>query len=115
MSLASLMAADVSDVFLNTSEHAETITHIPYGVSDVEVTAVVERLEPIPRDGFTIAQAKVYIASSVCVGKRDAFFFNDRRYDVVRFEEPEAGLRVVYVERRDGEWKGAETGRQGVL
>jgi hypothetical protein len=51
MSFQDLMASDMDDVFLNSSEFAEEITYTPNGGTAATVTAIVTRTRPGPAGG----------------------------------------------------------------
>ncbi len=64
----SLMLDDMTNVFLNTSEFAETITYNPYGGSPIDISAIVDR-DPPQLDG-QIARPKmrVTVANDAATG-----------------------------------------------
>lgn len=69
MTLKSLMAADIDDVFLNTDEHAEEVLFTPVNGPQRSITAVIdEKPSEIREDGNHLLNLRVI---SVFV-KRDA-------------------------------------------
>lgn len=68
MSLRTQIIADSSDVFMHTSEFAETITHTPATGSPAQVVAVVQRQPPTSdamQDGLAQHwRARLYMASA---------------------------------------------------
>lgn len=57
--LASQMLTDIDDVFLNTSEHAETITYTASGGSPASIPAIVDRMEDVMPTGFDDGRARL--------------------------------------------------------
>lgn len=96
MSLASLMAADVSDVFLNTSEHAETITHHASG-GDATITAIVhdqrERFDK-ERGGY-VHEVDIDILSSVTVARSETVTVRGSRRYIVNIGPGEYGMQRI--------------------
>lgn len=96
MSLASLMAADVSDVFLNTSEHAETITHHAE-LGDASITAIVhdqrERFDK-ERGGY-VHEIDIDIASTVTVTRQETFMIRGKRHFIANIGPGEYGLQRI--------------------
>ncbi|MEQ8636907.1 hypothetical protein [Gimesia maris] len=107
MSLKDLIAADVSNVFLNTNEFAETVTHWPAGVEDDEEDRTVIFFESPPfvekrdRGKYLVRKARLKIASSVTIRKSDVWFRNSARWETVLPEDPIHGFRNVHLVRTE--------------
>ena len=108
MTLKDLMAADVSGVFLNTSDFAETITHRPGGVaaSDTPVTVVFEQSEgdgANRKDDSTgearVSTATIWAATSLGVAATDQFVRNSEVWSVLTVSPNEEGMQRCMVQR----------------
>lgn len=108
MTLADLITADVSTVFLNTSDFAESITHRPGGVSanDTAVTVVF-----IPDQGSTanrkddttgearVSTATIHAATSLGIAAADQFVRNSEVWSVLTVGPDSGGMQKVAVQR----------------
>jgi hypothetical protein len=104
------MTADVSGVFLNTSDFAESITHRPGGVSanDTAVTVVF-----IPDEGTTanrkdsstgearVSTATIHAATTLAVAAADQFVRNSEVWSVLAIGPDESGMQMIKIQRVD--------------
>ncbi|WP_417850165.1 hypothetical protein [Thalassoglobus sp.] len=107
MSLKSLISGDVSNVFMNTSEFAETITRFPHNVgAGVQVTAIIAI-----EDGETdeeAGKAHVHIGTalvedSVIVKVRDRFTIRGDSVQVTKVKKTTAGMIKFWWKRVEHE------------
>lgn len=105
MTLKELMAADVSGVFLNTDDFAESITHWPANVEDDAVSRTVVFIEDSPvtvkKDGGKAfyRNATIRIESDVTITKKDAWFRNGERWETEVEGRDVGGMKQVQVVR----------------
>lgn len=101
MTLKALIAADVSNVFLNTDEFAESVTRWPQGYegSAVTVTAVWEPDDvshQFSGDGESYTQeGSLHVVSSMTIHREDVWIIGDERYATVDTGKVEGGLRSL--------------------
>jgi hypothetical protein len=109
MTLAALMDSDVTDVFLNADEHAETITYKPDNNDPQSIKAIVDRLASLSpvavADGLRISEEiEVTIASDISngidvVGDGDYVIVDGKQYKFVERMEHGYGIhRLRFVE-----------------
>jgi hypothetical protein len=109
VTLNTLIASDVSDVLLNTSEFAETVTRLIAGnTGDTEAqTAVVHEIGSAfrNREGaegeFTQHTVALQMASTNTVNTEDAYLVAGERVDVQHIERAAESLLTVYCVRRE--------------
>lgn len=106
MSLATLIAADVSAVILNTDDFAEAVTRYPLGVtaSGAATTAVFFEDEPVKSEQGgeeVIRGGRLFLASSVTVDPRDSWLIRSLVWQCAGVESADTGSKIVRVERSD--------------
>lgn len=118
MSLHDLIIADVSDVFLQTSDFAETHKRLIDG-DEGHVTAIVG----IPGDdmvatddvrgrGYTHSRT-FDIAEGTALSEKDAVKIGTLRYEVVRVTDPVLGMKTAHLARTQQEVRGGKVFRTG--
>lgn len=105
MTLKALIAADVSNVFLNADEFAESVTRWPQGYegSAVTVTAVWEP-DDVDRDATMDGErytqdGTLNVSSSVSVHREDVWVIGDEQYATTSTGKVEGGLRSLRLRR----------------
>lgn len=113
MTLASQMAADVGAVFLNTDEHAQSVTYTgpSSGAASSSVTVIFEpeeqaesTNEPKPMESRGKEQerrARLFLASSDTVAVEGTFTIGGETWVVESVGSVLAGMRSVSIVRRD--------------
>jgi len=107
MSLDDLMTADSSNVFLNTDEFAEGVTHWPAGVSGsaATVTALFFEMSRVTEEedrGKKITRkAVIQIPTSTTVTKKDVWYRNSERWETLTTGNKENGLLRVHLIRTE--------------
>lgn len=106
MSLAGLIADDVSAVLLNTSDFAESVTRYPAGVtgSAATVTGVFFEDEPDQSlDGgeSVLRRAALHISSDQTVDIRDSWLIRSELWQTAGVESANLGSRIIRLSRRD--------------
>lgn len=110
--LKAQMASDVSAVFQNTDEFAETWKHWPEGVAANETTVVVNPDFPMGEDGTVqreltrgdeqVIRFKIWIANSVTVTTKDVWLNeDDTQFQTITVGEVEEGMRPITIQRND--------------
>lgn len=104
MTLRTQMQADVSAVFLNTDEHAETVSYTPSGGSARNIPAVIEDEMSADirfgEDGKGIPKsATLYVDIDDTVG------VDDPTVDADTFTFRSTVWKLKEVERQDGMWR----------
>lgn len=114
MSLATQMVADVTTVFLSTSEHAETFTHTPAGSTTATTyTGIIERGEAVLASDFadglirkvmaTIETATNGVATTggpASVKRGEKIVFDNLDWRVAgRGRDDGCGMQIITVER----------------
>lgn len=109
MTLASQMETDVADVFLNTDEHAQTVTRVAGGVS-TSVNAVWEPMESqsdttgpevTHETGKALVwRGRLYVASSQTVAETDEWTIDGETYQCVEIGKPSGGMRVIHLQNK---------------
>ena len=106
MTLADQIDADVADVFLNTNEHAESVTHRPLGnaSNDASVAALIWMDEPEIQNTngrATVQRGYLDVSSTLSLNESDRWEIRGRWYDTETVSTPDTGMvRVAVVERR---------------
>lgn len=114
MTLSSLISSDVSSVFLNTGEFAETVTRYARGSasSQTSLTAVVSLEQPDFESsrgrGFEIRGAAMF-ASTVTLNQADALIVRGERYEVRTVKPAAFGIIEVTLVRYVPDAKGVRT------
>ena len=117
MTLAAQITADVTGVFLNTSDFAQTVTHYPLGVvaSGTSRTAVVDldaedAAAPsvdtddgaaLVRFGLVELPATVTVTCSETPEARDSFLIASQIWDAVRIAARDNDMVTVLVRREE--------------
>lgn len=110
MTLADLMASDVTGVFLNTSDFAESITHRPGGVPASDTTATVvfdqgtgngDNRKDSSAGEARVSTATVYAAASLAVAAGDQFVRDSEVWAVTTVAPDESGMQRCMVQRVD--------------
>lgn len=121
MTLASQIISDVTDVFLNSDEFAESVSYTPFGSSAKSINAVVEYEETVESspqiDGRgRVKRARMYISTDATDGvatptNKDTVEINSADWNVVGSPESDAGMWVLSIERFESTEKGARDHR----
>lgn len=103
--LAELMLTDVSDVFLNTNEHAATYTYTaPRTGTTTSVTGVWSVDETpnldVTRGVENCMSGELLVASSVSVLRSGTFSINGETWNVERVGPVNVGMRVLSLTRQ---------------
>lgn len=106
-SLSELMVSDVSEVFLNTDDFAETVIQEREGKRGKEQpTAITVWDIPDQRSTGTRdakLRGSLHLSSSVVVAMSDKWQIDGRTYCTIGIGDPEHGMREVRVEHRQGD------------
>lgn len=113
MTLSSLITSDVSGVFLNTDDFAETVTHWPLGVSAnaASVTAVFiegqggseDPRRDLSRGEEVVHRARLYVPSGTSTDERDIWVVNSVQWQTLAVGPTEGGMTTVQLQRNDRE------------
>lgn len=109
------MESDVDEVFLNTDEFGESLTHWPRGEVGYEatVTAIFEEMDPADhndRGKATERRAKLTVSSSVDVDVRDRWRRGEEEWwNAFRISTDIHGVHYVWVRRVDDEIRSGKT------
>lgn len=118
MTLASQILSDVSEVFLDLDDFAETVLRYVGGdAGSVRQMTAVVTLDPVTVDdgrgrGYT-HRASMVLASSVVITVGDAVKVGQNRYEVERVGDAQHGMRTVFLTRYQPEVKGGRVFRNG--
>lgn len=118
MSLKTLITSDVSDVFLQIDDFAETCQRF-VGGDEGNIRAIVG----IPGDdmvatddvrgrGYTHSRT-FDIAEGTALSEKDAVKIGTIRYEVVRVTDPVLGMRTAHLARTQQEVRGGKVFRTG--
>lgn len=105
MTFAENLADDVTNVFLNTTEFAETISYTPSGGQAADISAQVlrEDIEPDYGDDGRVRRrsARVFISTAdvASPGEQDTLVFDSLTWAVERVERVEGGMAELLVRR----------------
>lgn len=107
--LAEQIEADVSSVFLNTDEFAESVTRHVAGIADAEtdVSATGVFIEDAADRQYEtgdqiVRMATLQIAETVTVADRDAWTIRSQRWDICNGEygqRVDGGMRTIRLKR----------------
>lgn len=111
MTLAAVMQSDVSSVFMQTGEFAESVIRYVKGDSEhrQSFTAVVDLMQPEfseERGRGYITRGTVIVDDSVTVSAGDAFDIRGDRYEVVSVKPAAYGIVEASVTRYETEARG---------
>lgn len=120
MTLSDLMQSDVTDVFMNTDDFAETILRYVNGDPDntCQVTAIVSWYPTVPEMSggrATKRRGEMLISSDDAVTKKDSFKIGDDRAEVEAVGPKQDGAQIVYLVQEIRETRGAVPVRTGGL
>lgn len=106
MSLATQIQSDVSDVFLNTSDFAESVTRYPLGAtgSPESVTAVFaerDASQDTTRGDDNNRTATIHVASSVDADPRDTWLINSEVWETTAVKGSGDGMAVIELRKRE--------------
>jgi hypothetical protein len=106
MTLGDLINSDASNVLLDTSDFATSVTQWPCGLeqNSTTVTAVVMVLgvsRSTEAGEEDMHDAELQVASSVSVDERDIWLLSGEKYSVDRLEKSEYGIRPIYLKRHE--------------
>ena len=120
MSLSDMIATDVSDVFLQTDDFADTVRRyrngdLKDGIDFVAVVTVsgADTSEHLGRG--TIVRASFVCAEAADIRATDKVRHNGIDYEVENVSDPEHGMKTVTMQRYGGEFRGAKLLRNGDL
>ena len=118
MTLAAQILTDVSAVFLETDDFAETILHYPLGQEDraVQVTALVtwgQEQEEFSRGRATTRRGEIFIASGTTISVKDAWRIGNLRYDTESVSTDQYGGQTARIVGYLPETKGGTPLRTG--
>ena len=108
MDLADQMNDDVSSVFLNTSEHAESVTFLAVGKTPVTISAIINREEGAlvigaPDGQLLTRRAVLYISTDSTDGienitEKDVLYFDGRQWKLMERPQNDGyGMQMVRV------------------
>lgn len=120
MTLKSLMASDVPDVFLQTDDFADTIIRYVGGdAGNVKTFVGIVTLHPAmtnhERGRGTDQTADLVLSSDIPLCSGDAIKFGDERYEVKAVGDPEHGMKTASLLRYIPEVRGGKVLRSGDL
>lgn len=108
MTLAEQIVSDVTSVFLNTDDFAESVTLLRSDGSVETVTAIVHYMETQTDGKKGLSHqtpAKVEFAESVTVDTTDCVFLNDVKYPIVHVEPAVAGFKRSHTQHSKSEYR----------
>jgi len=113
MTLAAIIASDITDVFLVVADFAETFLRYAKGDKD-NATIVVGIFTQQPtvvadnqRGKGYVRRGELLIKSTITAHHSDAWKIGDARYEVESIDEPQYGSRVVRLVHYEADIKGA--------
>ena len=122
MTLADQMASDVSDVFLNTDEHAETITRVP--ASGDPVTGIAAVWEPedsrmraaqndvVHDSGKALVwRGRLYVSSDLTVAETDSWTIDGENWECMEIGKPSGGMLAIDLQRKDRKHTNRSSGK----
>ena len=120
MSLKDLMISDVSDVFLQLDDFADTIIRYVGGdAGNVKTFTGIVTIHPAmashDRGRGTDQAAELVLSSDVALAAGDAIKFGDERYEVKAVSDPEHGMKTASLYRYIPEMRGGKVLRSGDL
>jgi len=115
MTLSSMMAIDVSAVFLETEDFAEIVRRHVEGVRKPQnVTALVtwEDAAVISGDGKRDARIRggLSLASDSSIRMSDRWEINGVIYQTTAVSPPQNGMQSILIEQRKGDLRGSSLG-----
>lgn len=114
MTLKSRIADDAKDVFLNTSEFAETVTYTPSGGIAQQIPAVVVREPAAADDGSTGLERHVFADLIITLediaspSTKDIINFDSKDWNIVSIVTPGDGTARLRAYRREPLEKSAQ-------
>lgn len=120
MTLASQILSDVSEVFLDLEDFAETVQRYVGGdLGNVQQMTAVVTLDPVTVDDGRgrayLHRANMVVASSVVINAGDAVKVGENRYEVERVGDSKHGMKTAFLTRYQQEVKGGRVFRNGDL
>lgn len=106
MGFREMVERDTDNVFFNTSEFAQTVTHWPGGDSGsaTSITGVFipeESRRELVRGEEIVRPAVLWVDDTATITAKDVFVIDGSNYQTLKFDAVEYGARRIEVQRND--------------